>query len=47
MNDASSDSEEQILYEGGKGVRKTTDVELFYHEAGGNRQAKDGPIEMI
>lgn len=36
----------------GKGIRKTTDVELFYHDAGvaGNRQShlgKDKPIEMI
>lgn len=37
---------------GGKGIRKTTDVQLFYHEAGvpGNRQSqlgKDKPIEMV
>lgn len=36
----------------GKGIWKTTDVELFYHDAGvaGNRQShlgKDKPIEMI
>lgn len=37
---------------GQKGIRKTTDVELFYHEAGiaENRQSqlgKDKPIEMV
>lgn len=37
---------------GGKGIRKTTDVQLFYHDAGvaGNRQthlANDKPIEMV
>lgn len=47
-NDASSDSEEQILpTEDSNGIRKTTDVELFYHAAGGDRQTKDGPIEMV
>lgn len=36
----------------GKGIRKTTDVQLFYHDAGvaANRQSqlgKDKPIEMV
>lgn len=37
---------------GGMGIRKTTDVQLFYHEAGvaGNKQSqlgKDKPTEMV
>lgn len=47
-NDASSDSEQHILPTGdSKGIRKTTDVELFYHEPGGDRQAKGSSIEMV
>ena len=39
--DTHSDSEDQILADEGKAIRKTTDVELFYHEAPANEQAKD------
>ncbi|MCJ1470863.1 hypothetical protein MMC07_009510 [Pseudocyphellaria aurata] len=45
LHDAASDSE-QILPDDGRGIRKTTDVTLSYHEAGGDRRANDGAIEM-
>lgn len=50
QNDASSDSEERILGDKGKdGITKTTDVELFYTEAGKpvSRTNADTSIEMV
>ena len=38
QHETSSDSEERILPGDFQGIRKTTDVELFYHDA-----EKDGP----
>ena len=45
-NDTSSDREQILSAEESAGIRKTTNVELFYHENGGKRKANDGLIEM-
>lgn len=47
-NDTSSDSEEQILpVDDNKGIRKTTNVELFYHDAAGERKLIDQSSDKV